>query len=961
MGIFADRLKQTGTITPTTKTTTPKKNDLQGTVTQYQNIAKQKNITLPKTPQEKPKRSLLQKAGSFLSSFETGPAVQAALKGENPFKAYKQSIGRGLSAKEDITSKTVYSDVLETAGWKTAAGTGSLKESATWKNFGREMVGLAADILGDPTTYLTVGTSASGKMGAKALTQLGKKEIKNVAKAEAKLAGTEITDEILKKATAKVEATGNKAFFDQGGIKFAGKTLVSGEKVAAPFNKAGEAIRSTKVGEKVLDGMGAVKDTFGKLFARDYGLDEKALKVAPAKGAQYVDLKQRNLDLFNADSDDIMKEVSTVFKHTTKKDRELISEAIEKDELYKLNDFLRPIAENTKSIFKRIADVEGARGLLDHTLEDYVTHIYKNKKQSAKLMDFIRTGVRGGDTRFAKERLIPTIEEAKKLGLEPETDAANIIATRLMASQKAIREQDLLREVAENYGQSTDEILSSANKFKAIEQDLVEYTNGEFKGMMIPRAIAKDLEKVGKQFMNDEATMALVRNYDAVRNFFKGSVTSIFPGFHGRNFLSNVAQNFLDLGVQVLNPIMHIKTMGILGGAKKGSFVTDMGRKYSYDEVRKMLKQYNIIRSPGARDVVESVQSKIKTKLSWGSVGQGVTSELKRLPTQQNIAFRAGRKLGDVIESDARTFNFLTNLRRGFSPEEAAKRTKEFLFDYDNLSPFEKNIMRRIIPFYTWTRKNIELQGKYLVKQPGKISSMMKAQRLGDQESAKERQALPEYMAESLALKANKGIASNLLSKQAQKSGLVYYLTGMGLPLENAFSNLPQGINRDDMIQYLNKLASQTDFGAKYVTELATGHVFFQNKPIKDVYTANEYANTPQFIKDFLELKEKKVEYTDAKGNKIKYSQWVGNPYKIHLLRSLPTSRGFTTAASASDDNLTTLGKIIKNVTGIKIYPLDVETMSNKELKTWISDAADILENYGELRKFESYYEDKTK
>ena len=46
---------------------------------------------------------------------------------------------------------------------------------------------------------------------------------------------------------------------------------------------------------------------------------------------------------------------------------------------------------------------------------------------------------------------------------------------------------------------------------------------------------------------------------------------------------------------------------------------------------------------------------------------------------------------------------------------------KKYLFDYTDLTDFEKNVLKRLMPFYTWTRKNIPLQLEALYKQTGKV------------------------------------------------------------------------------------------------------------------------------------------------------------------------------------------------------------------------------------------------
>jgi hypothetical protein len=59
---------------------------------------------------------------------------------------------------------------------------------------------------------------------------------------------------------------------------------------------------------------------------------------------------------------------------------------------------------------------------------------------------------------------------------------------------------------------------------------------------------------------------------------------------------------------------------------------------------------------------------------------------------------------------------------RGKSAEEAALSVKKYLFDYGDLTRFERVFVKRAMPFYTWTRKNIPLQLESLWKTPEKFA-----------------------------------------------------------------------------------------------------------------------------------------------------------------------------------------------------------------------------------------------
>jgi Cys-tRNA(Pro) deacylase len=63
---------------------------------------------------------------------------------------------------------------------------------------------------------------------------------------------------------------------------------------------------------------------------------------------------------------------------------------------------------------------------------------------------------------------------------------------------------------------------------------------------------------------------------------------------------------------------------------------------------------------------------------------------------------------------------------QGMSITDAAKHVRAAHFDYEELTPFERNVMKSIAPFYTWTRKNIPFQVKALLGAPGRMATFPK-------------------------------------------------------------------------------------------------------------------------------------------------------------------------------------------------------------------------------------------
>jgi hypothetical protein len=115
--------------------------------------------------------------------------------------------------------------------------------------------------------------------------------------------------------------------------------------------------------------------------------------------------------------------------------------------------------------------------------------------------------------------------------------------------------------------------------------------------------------------------------------------------------------------------------------------------------------------------------------------------------------------MADMSENYVRMAAFLSGVRRyGLADDgqAASYLTKALQFDYQDLSEFERNVMKNIIPFYTWTRRNLPLQFFALLGQPGKFNKLQFAKdelqtqlaSEGDNESMA--QIVPEWMREKL-------------------------------------------------------------------------------------------------------------------------------------------------------------------------------------------------------------------
>ena len=113
------------------------------------------------------------------------------------------------------------------------------------------------------------------------------------------------------------------------------------------------------------------------------------------------------------------------------------------------------------------------------------------------------------------------------------------------------------------------------------------------------------------------------------------------------------------------------------------------------------------------------------------------TRQLKRL---QKALGRGGKMMqlhyamGGAMENNARIAHniqkTIDNHTAGASLDEAFtvadRSVMKYLFDYNELTPFEKKGLRRVFPFYTWMRKNVPLQFTAMFEDPTRYAGVGK-------------------------------------------------------------------------------------------------------------------------------------------------------------------------------------------------------------------------------------------
>jgi hypothetical protein len=138
-------------------------------------------------------------------------------------------------------------------------------------------------------------------------------------------------------------------------------------------------------------------------------------------------------------------------------------------------------------------------------------------------------------------------------------------------------------------------------------------------------------------------------------------------------------------------------------------------------------------------------------------------------------AIAAGRRVGTNIEDTFRLAQWLAEREKGATANAAADVVNKTHFDYDALTNFEKNVMRRVVPFYTYARKNLPLQIETALHTPAWTQAQIKPFNQPDQE----RGYVPDYLQSGVAVPVG-----------PEANGTRRYISKLGLPVEEAFERL---------------------------------------------------------------------------------------------------------------------------------------------------------------------------
>lgn len=534
-------------------------------------------------------------------------------------------------------------------------------------------------------------------------------------------------------------------------------------------------------------------------------------------------------------------------------------------------------------------------------------------------------------------------------------DLQNYIKGQARATSNADQVINTIGEAAGAAGPYTIPIKDALNKiFPNATLELEGQLRSRFPqlGEFVPVDVVNELTRSIKGFQVPDALEKPISYIDKFTNLFKPWNTAPFPGYNIRNITTNWLKQF---GLDI-SPVQLARNESLAGKITKGEFAdlglagktTNLGdgakitiggnprfaHLGSTDEeiARKLADQSHIYGGAGGMtqttdtllpQSTRSIREAVPGETPWPGLGttikEGIPRNLEQAnpfnvrgvnrESDVNSIIRAGRNVEQHYDAKSRLAGYISLIEQGYTPEAAGKYLQTAFPNYSGQSDFERNVMRRLVPFYSYARGSIPHELRQLAQKPG-IQRVMaheaNALRQGDENF------VPEYLGGGLAIPMG-----------SEKEGTQRYLTGLGTPIEQALDWLHTGA-KGPQASGLSLLAQMNPL-IKGPLEMLTGKSFFTNRDAGDLYST---------IQNTLGLDQKPTMLEQAVANS-------------------PASRIENTSRTLMDPRKSWLDAILNLGTGAKISDVDLEKQRDIAFR---EKAKAELEGDKGIGKFERLY-----
>ena len=721
-------------------------------------------------------RTITDQVFDFLSRGQYASAKFSETLSKDGLSALGQALANAGAEFADPKSKLSYYDLMH-------------PEFKKNNPIASHLLGFVADNALDPATYLTFGAANAVRAGGKALSGKGVKKlgqtIEQLTTASRAAGVPESASAIRETAEEFISAMatmGDKGLFDKGGLKFNVPLTTTAEVLSrggvkakqvtlipqaaldvalGPFTKAMKATQAIPGVKALVAFEEGVKSTLSR---------NKEILELP-QGHEYLDLRKtlegkksfverdvteatRKLFRLSADEREQLGETAVKIRDLTKLTQDNVRLKTGNPD-YRLNaaeaqnilNQVLPAAKLTpkqmavyasmQQAFKQAGEAEVQAGLLEHLIKNYTPKLYQELKDGVKVKKWKRQGPGLSTYLSSSEKTVfDTMEQAKRHGYVPELDAAVLYSTRLINSRTKVAHDEFNKGVQALFGNN------------------------------IPDAIKHDLQFIGEGIYPanwSNSKRIVVEGFDAMDRAFKKFATVVKPAFGIKQLPQNFMQGFATQGAKVFG-VLDPRVIGdamdtVVNGSARFDLKTSLGQTYTGAELTQLTKDFDIIRgTTGAGDrFTRSLKSQLRTDNAIRAVSMG--SENLEGMAKLGAGMLNWLTWPSHIEDTSRASLFYNGLRIGHSPKDAAALVDKALFNYgQGLSSFEAQVMKRVLPFYSFQRFAYPLVAETIATHPGRVAALGKAGKTfgavwnkvvsGDALTEAEQRVIPGYQLE---------------------------------------------------------------------------------------------------------------------------------------------------------------------------------------------------------------------
>lgn len=297
------------------------------------------------------------------------------------------------------------------------------------------------------------------------------------------------------------------------------------------------------------------------------------------------------------------------------------------------------------------------------------------------------------------------------------------------AVEQATREKALFEEIGQRFG------TTQAGKGFRTKIEGYPYLEGYY----FTDDITKQIPRVVKDWTIPLTSKSpLLRHYDRVLSMWKSGVTIYRPAHHIRNMTGDVYLGWMD-GVNSIRPYtLAAKVQRSMRGAYKELadvdrlveaglaprtlatpkpneiiFRNKSGVGFTAEQISAVAHQKGLLEQAATYEDILDMGSNGKSILDFKPFDGRVQQAARTMSEFQGHNARLAHFIDKIIKSRG------SNLEDIF--EQASRRARKWHPSGLDLTAFEKQYLRRVIPFYSWIRKSTPLMLEGLVMNPGKV------------------------------------------------------------------------------------------------------------------------------------------------------------------------------------------------------------------------------------------------